>query len=63
MKDSLQQLTSERLPEEWPEGYSGVQLTGDASTRSYYRITTPSGMSLILMKMPEPFVEADSPTF
>lgn len=61
MKDAVGLLSSASLPEEWPQGYSGVQLTGDASTRSYYRITTPTRETLILMRMPEPFDETNFP--
>jgi N-acetylmuramate 1-kinase len=47
------------LPDETPAGYSCAQLTGDASTRSYFRIHRNSGSSMILMRMPEPFDETD----
>jgi aminoglycoside/choline kinase family phosphotransferase len=49
------ELLSFNLPEELPQGYCLHQLTGDASTRSYFRIKEPSGGTVILMKMPEPF--------
>jgi aminoglycoside/choline kinase family phosphotransferase len=54
-------LLAFNLPEEVPEGYSLNQLTGDASTRSYFRITEPSGKTVMLMKMPEPFDENEFP--
>ena len=54
-------LLSFNLPEEAPEGYVFNQLTGDASTRSYFRITEPSGKTVMLMKMPEPFDENEFP--
>lgn len=57
----LDELKRSRMPEEWPAGFSGVRLTGDASTRSYYRITTPLQTTIILMKMPEAFDVASFP--
>jgi N-acetylmuramate 1-kinase len=47
------------LPEETPAGYVCTRLTGDASSRSYFRIQGNSGPSVILMKMPEPYQEQD----
>ena len=61
MKNDCELLAGFKLPAECPPGYSIRQLTGDASTRSYYRISTPSGTSVILMKMPGPFDENDFP--
>jgi aminoglycoside/choline kinase family phosphotransferase len=54
-------LLALNLPEEIPEGYKVFQLTGDASTRSYFRISDPSGKTTMLMKMPEPFDENNFP--
>jgi N-acetylmuramate 1-kinase len=44
-----------------PAGYSLQRLTGDASSRSYFRIRIPDGRTLVLMKMPEPFDETHFP--
>lgn len=54
-------LSEYDLPEVWPEGYTLQRLTGDASTRSYFRIRVPGGKTLVLMKMPEPFDEKAFP--
>ncbi len=48
-------LSKLALPEELPGGYSLRRLTGDASSRSYFRIQIPGDHTVILMKMPEPF--------
>ena len=52
-------VASCNLPDEIPAGYACTQLTGDASTRSYFRVQNGSGASLILMRMPEAFQEND----
>ena len=49
------------LPDHPSPGYRVERLVGDASTRSYFRITTPAGETMILMKMPEPFDERQFP--
>src|SRR5687767_12463385 len=49
------------LPDEVPAGYTCTRLTGDASTRSYFRIQNGSGSSVILMRMPDSFDEGDFP--
>ena len=49
------------LPEETPSGFVCTRLTGDASSRSYFRIQGDGGLSLILMKMPEPFQVTEFP--
>ena len=54
-------LAACNLPDETPPGFTSARLTGDASTRSYFRIHGNSGGSLVLMKMPEPFQENDFP--
>lgn len=54
-------LLNRNLPYELPEGYCAQQLTGDASSRAYFRIRIPDGETVMLMKMPEPFDEADFP--
>jgi N-acetylmuramate 1-kinase len=56
-----ERLLRYKLPEELPEGYTIQRLTGDASTRSYFRIHSPSGGTIILMKMPEAFEEQKFP--
>ncbi len=61
MKQHAEILATCVLPEQVPGGFSIKQLTGDASTRSYFRITTPTGETLMLMKMPEPFEEKRFP--
>jgi len=56
----IELLSGCNLPDEPPEGFSCVRLTGDASTRSYFRIRNHAGdSSFTLMKMPEPFHEDD----
>ena len=55
MKEECLLLAERNLPEECPETFSIERLTGDASTRSYFRIGAPRGEKLVLMKMPEPF--------
>ncbi|HJZ12205.1 MAG TPA: phosphotransferase, partial [Acidobacteriota bacterium] len=55
MIQECETLAGCNVPEDYPANYSGYRLTGDASTRSYFRITAPSGHTLVLMKMPEPF--------
>ena len=57
--NDFQLIAACNLPEEMPSGYSCARLTGDASTRSYFRIHGNSGSSMILMRMPEPFDESD----
>ncbi len=57
MKQDCEILSGCELLKEVPAGFSIRQLTGDASTRSYFRIQTPSGGTVVLMKMPEPFDE------
>ncbi len=52
-------LLNRNLPEEIPDGFHIAQLTGDASSRAYYRIRVPNGETVMLMKMPEPFDESD----
>lgn len=52
-------FTACNLPDELPPGYGCERLTGDASTRSYFRIHGNSGGSMILMRMPEPFEKRD----
>jgi aminoglycoside/choline kinase family phosphotransferase len=54
-------LFQSKLPEEVPSGYSIHRLTGDASSRSYFRIGAPEGHSVVLMRMPEPFEKKDFP--
>jgi N-acetylmuramate 1-kinase len=54
-------LVKYALPEEVPDGYSIQRLTGDASTRSYFRIQLPTGGTIVLMKMPERFEEKEFP--
>lgn len=49
------------LPDHPAPDYSLQKLVGDASTRSYYRITAPAGETMVLMKMPEPFDERQFP--
>ena len=58
--NDIQLIATCNLPEEAPAGYTCARLTGDASTRSYFRIHGNSGSSLILMRMPEPFDQNDS---
>jgi N-acetylmuramate 1-kinase len=57
----IQLLSKCNLPDEPPDGYACTRLTGDASTRSYFRIQGSSGKSIVLMKMPEPFIQDDFP--
>jgi N-acetylmuramate 1-kinase len=57
--NDVQLISACNLPDETPAGYSCLPLTGDASTRSYFRIHGNSGGSMILMRMPEPFEEKD----
>ncbi len=52
-------LLNRNLPDGLPDGFSASQLTGDASSRAYYRIRVPNGETVMLMKMPEPFDESD----
>ncbi len=54
-------LNRHHLPGEAPEGYSIHRLTGDASTRSYFRIQLRDSGSIVLMSMPEPFDENNFP--
>ena len=61
MKQDCEILAGWALPEQFPAGYSLRQLTGDASTRSYFRIQRPSGDTLVLMKMPDAFEEERFP--
>ncbi len=61
MKQDCEILATCPLPEELPAGYSIRQLTGDASTRSYFRIQMPNGGTVVLMKMPESFEEKSFP--
>jgi len=61
MKQDCELLSGFELPDQFPAGYSVCQLTGDASTRSYFRIQRPVGGSLVLMKMPEAFEEEAFP--
>jgi aminoglycoside/choline kinase family phosphotransferase len=56
-----EQLQRYNLPEELPQGHSIQRLTGDVSTRSYFRIQQPTGGTIVLMKMPEPFEEKKFP--
>lgn len=58
---SCEDLLKSNLPEEVPDGYSIQRLTGDASSRSYFRIQLPGGESVVLMRMPEPFDKSNSP--
>src|SRR5437870_1516456 len=55
MKHHCDILSACSLPEECPPGYSLERLTGDASTRSYFRIGLQDEKTMMLMKMPEPF--------
>ncbi|HET6267335.1 MAG TPA: phosphotransferase [Acidobacteriota bacterium] len=55
MKTDCEALVTAALPDGYPSGYAVARLTGDASTRSYFRIRTPKDETLILMLMPEPF--------
>ena len=57
--EDVHRLASCNLPDETPAGYNCSRLTGDASTRSYFRIQGNSGGSMILMQMPEPFQKED----
>jgi aminoglycoside/choline kinase family phosphotransferase len=57
----IELIAAGNLPEEVPPGYDCTRLTGDASTRSYFRIHGNSGGSMILMQMPEPFRVNDFP--
>lgn len=57
----VQLIAACNLPDEVPAGYICTQLTGDASTRSYFRVQCNSGSSIILMRMPEAFQESDFP--
>jgi aminoglycoside/choline kinase family phosphotransferase len=59
--NGIETVAAYNLPEETPAGFVCTRLTGDASSRSYFRIQGDSGQSLILMKMPEPFPESDFP--
>lgn len=54
-------LLDRNLPDELPEGFSAYQLTGDASSRAYFRIKAPNDGTVMLMKMPEPFDASDFP--
>ncbi|HSP05571.1 MAG TPA: phosphotransferase, partial [Acidobacteriota bacterium] len=54
-------LAQSNLPDDPPQGYRVHRLVGDASTRSYFRVTTPAGKNIILMLMPEPFNERQFP--
>src|SRR5262245_36048158 len=56
---NFKDLLNRNLPDELPDRYGSYQLTGDASSRAYYRIQVPGGGTVILMKMPEPFDETD----
>lgn len=55
MEQESLRLAKYRLPEECPNDFQISRLTGDASSRSYFRITTPSQKTIVLMKMPEAF--------
>ncbi|MCI0414792.1 phosphotransferase [bacterium] len=59
--NSIETVAAYNLPEETPSGFVCTRLTGDASSRSYFRIQGDSGQSLILMKMPEPYQESNFP--
>src|SRR5262245_30652947 len=59
--DACRLLAQCELPDHPPDNFSVNRLVGDASTRSYFRIHLPMGGRLILMKMPEPFVEDHFP--
>jgi aminoglycoside/choline kinase family phosphotransferase len=61
MEQNCLSLSSFNLPDEFPRQYSLQRLTGDASSRSYFRIYLPSGETVVLMKMPEPFDENQFP--
>src|SRR5215472_10684833 len=54
-------LANFQLPEEYPANFKINRLTGDASSRSYFRITAPSEKTIVLMKMPESFREQEFP--
>src|SRR5437773_1782522 len=54
-------LANFHLPEEYPPNFQIYRLTGDASSRSYFRITAPSEKTIVLMKMPESFHENEFP--
>src|SRR5688572_26951880 len=61
MDSDVHFLATCNLPDEVPPGYTCTQLTGDASTRSYFRIENGTGRSMVLMRMPEAFEERDFP--
>ncbi len=63
MTVDLSALTECNFPEQTPPGFNCTQLTGDASTRSYFRIQSGSGFTVMLMKMPEPFTGTESSYF
>lgn len=46
---------AEFLREQFPEGTGLVRLKGDASTRSFYRVSQPGRPALVLMLYPEAF--------
>src|SRR5262245_29011608 len=58
---SYKDLLNRNLPDELPDGFGAYQLTGDASSRAYYRIQVPNNGTVMLMKMPEPFDAYDFP--
>lgn len=61
LRSECELLIGYNLPDEVPEGYSIHRLTGDASTRSYFRIQLPDTRTIVLMRMPEPFDEKSFP--
>jgi N-acetylmuramate 1-kinase len=55
MNQACLTLGNYQLPEEYPDNFQLHRLTGDASSRSYFRITGPFEKTIVLMKMPEAF--------